>query len=242
MVKKILMSIAVIGAVMSFAFLEPQASSSETLYKVTQEEYDIGDTEYAKTKQIIVSNNFAQNTERLEFCTNIEESLEDNINNILVNDIKTNEILNAFNNTSQLVNDVVVAVNDEKNSITIETQTVDYDANIDEVFALAVIIWCEAGNQSYEGKVAVGNVVLNRVASPRFKQNTIIDVIRAPGQFSPVGSGWFDREIRKGTVNESCMQAALDALAGVNVVGDRLFFHVWNGREPGLVIGAHVFN
>lgn len=55
---------------------------------------------------------------------------------------------------------------------------------------LAAIIECEAGNQSYEGKCAVGSVIINRVRNPRFA-NTIQEVIFAPGQFSPVASGRF---------------------------------------------------
>ena len=47
---------------------------------------------------------------------------------------------------------------------------------------LAAIIECEAGNQSYEGKCAVGSVIINRVRNPRFA-NTIQEVIFAPGHF-----------------------------------------------------------
>ena len=50
---------------------------------------------------------------------------------------------------------------------------------------LAAIIYCEAGDEPYEGMVAVGTVVLNRVNS-QFFPNTITDVIYSPGQFTPV--------------------------------------------------------
>ena len=53
---------------------------------------------------------------------------------------------------------------------------------------LAGLIYCEAGNQSWDGKVAVGAVVLNRVASGSFA-STIKGVIYESGQFSPAGSG-----------------------------------------------------
>ena len=49
---------------------------------------------------------------------------------------------------------------------------------------LAAIIYCEAGNQSMQGKIAVGNVVLNRVNSRKFP-NTISKVIYQKGQFTP---------------------------------------------------------
>lgn len=43
----------------------------------------------------------------------------------------------------------------------------------EDVAMLAAIIECEAGNQSYEGKCAVGSVVINRVADPRFANSKI---------------------------------------------------------------------
>ena len=62
-------------------------------------------------------------------------------------------------------------------------------ASDSEVYLLACIIEWEAGWEPYEGKLAVANVVLNRVRSSRFKQNTITDVIYAPGQFTGVLDG-----------------------------------------------------
>ncbi|MGN0481844.1 MAG: cell wall hydrolase, partial [Lachnospiraceae bacterium] len=53
----------------------------------------------------------------------------------------------------------------------------------EEVLMLATIVGREAGNQSYEGRLAVANVVLNRVRSPRFA-NSVREVLVAPGQFS----------------------------------------------------------
>ena len=54
-------------------------------------------------------------------------------------------------------------------------------ANGDEVTLLAALIQAEAGNQPYEGQVAVGAVVMNRVRSGRY--GSIMGVIYAPGQF-----------------------------------------------------------
>ena len=101
---------------------------------------------------------------------------------------------------------------------------------------LATIIWCEAGNQSRTGKVAVGAVVLNRVRSPRFP-NTIKEVLYQRGQFTPVGTGWFARELADG-VPESCYEAARAALAGENPVGGCLFFQ---RGGTGMQIGDHRF-
>ncbi len=73
-----------------------------------------------------------------------------------------------------------------------ETETPETEPSIevssDDLNLLAAIIYCEAGNQSREGKVAVGAVVMNRVASSLFP-NTIYDVIYQSGQFTPAYSG-----------------------------------------------------
>lgn len=117
-----------------------------------------------------------------------------------------------------------------------------YEGTISDMELLATIIYCEAGNQSHEGKVAVGNVVINRVNSGSFP-NTFEAVIRAPRQFSPVASGKFDRVLGSGRVPESCYQAAQDAMDGVSYVGDCLYFKNPKiaGAHSGITIGDHVF-
>ena len=57
---------------------------------------------------------------------------------------------------------------------------------------LASLIFCEAGNQPYEGQVAVGAVVMNRINSSSYP-DTMEEVIYQSGQFSPAMSGWLDR-------------------------------------------------
>lgn len=110
----------------------------------------------------------------------------------------------------------------------------------EDVAMLAAIIECEAGNQSYEGKCAVGSVVINRVADPRFA-NSISGVIYAPYQFSPVASGRFAIVLARGA-NAACTQAAIDVLNGyINI--NALYFHVYDSSVDvgGTVIGDHVF-
>ena len=111
--------------------------------------------------------------------------------------------------------------------------------NAEEMELLAALIQCEAGGESYVGQVAVGNVVMNRVASVRHP-NTITDVVYARGQFSPVKNGSLKRTLNSGRISESCRRAALEAVAGASPVGDRLYFRRVNGRK-GLIIGNHVF-
>lgn len=109
----------------------------------------------------------------------------------------------------------------------------------EDLYLLANIIYCEAGCEPYIGKVAVGNVVMNRVKSNR-QPNTIQGVVYAKGQFSPVRNGSLECALRRSSADESCYQAALEALSGAKPVGDKLFFRRVNGR-PGQVIGHHVF-
>lgn len=107
-----------------------------------------------------------------------------------------------------------------------------YNASADEIHLMAAIIYWEAGWEPMEGKLAVANVVLNRVLSSRFSQNTIAGVIYAPGQFSGVASGGVPTERFSNVLNMSneqlnergCYDAALAALSGQNNIGDMLFF------------------
>ena len=112
------------------------------------------------------------------------------------------------------------------------TQRAPYSATPEEIHLLACIIYWESGWEPAEGQLAVANVVLNRVLSPRFKQTTIERVIYAQGQFSGVVvngqvSDKFkavlamtDEQLNK----RGCYDAALVALSGVNNIGDLDFF------------------
>lgn len=123
-----------------------------------------------------------------------------------------------------------------------KTVRAGYAGTASDLQMLAAIVYCEAGNQPYEGKVAVADVVLNRVKSARFPGD-INSVIRSPRQFSPVSSGKYDRVLASGHIPESCYQAARDAMSGVSYVGECLFFKnpAIAGAHPGITIGNHVF-
>ena len=109
-----------------------------------------------------------------------------------------------------------------------------------ELLLLAALIYCEAGGESYEGKLAVGAVVCNRVRSASY-QDTLQGVIYASGQFTPAMSGKVDRVMASGKIPQSCIDAAVEALGGYTNVGDRLYFRRNNGTREGVVIGNHVF-
>lgn len=106
-----------------------------------------------------------------------------------------------------------------------------------ELALLAAIIQCEAGGESYTGKVAVGAVVMNRVRSGSFP-STITDVIYQGGQFSPVASGGLSSVLASGARSD-CYEAAQAALNGENPVGGCLYFNSGHGR--GVQIGNQHF-
>ena len=107
-----------------------------------------------------------------------------------------------------------------------------------EAYLLAAIIQCESEGEPYEGKLAVGSVILNRVRSSSFP-NTITGVVYQSKQFSPVASGRLAYRLEAG-VNDECKRAALEVLNG-NITLNCLFFRRNNGIIQGNVIGNHVF-
>ena len=122
----------------------------------------------------------------------------------------------------------------------ITEETIEYQALDGDIKRLAAIIYCEARGESYEGQVAVGTVVMNRVESSRFP-NTIEEVIAAPNQFTPYGMGLYAIALAKVDMQQSCIDAARAVLEEGVRLGDWLFFRTVNGIVQGTVIGNHVF-
>jgi len=125
----------------------------------------------------------------------------------------------------------------------------------DDEFAMFVaIIYCESGGESYEGKLGVANVILNRLYGGTYG-DSLRDVIYAKGQFSPAGDGKLDRKIseyKNGKFTEKahkeCIEAAKEAMAGHNNIGSRknfmtpsAFKRCVGSASDKLVIGNHVF-
>lgn len=108
-----------------------------------------------------------------------------------------------------------------------------------DVHLLAALIECEAGSRHYEGMLAVGAVVVNRMKHPKYP-NTLYAVIYSPRQFTPAGNGKVKKVLERG-VKESCVTAARDALNGKNNVGNCLQFRAASSGRQGLVIGDNVF-
>ena len=122
------------------------------------------------------------------------------------------------------------------------TTTANKVSNSD-LYLLSCCIYGEARGESYTGKVAVGAVILNRVASSSFS-NTISGVIYQNGAFTCVSDG----QINLGT-NDECTRAAQDALNGWDPSGGALYYFnpatatskwIWS-RKQIVTIGKHIF-
>ena len=118
-----------------------------------------------------------------------------------------------------------------------DVSELQYEESDEEL--LACLIYCEAGNQPYEGQVAVGAVVVNRMRSAAYP-NTMVGVIYQNKQFSPVASGRLAARLATGS-NERCRQAAREAMNGSTPVGNCLYFRTVIPEINGQIIGGHVF-
>lgn len=107
-------------------------------------------------------------------------------------------------------------------------------------YLLANLIYCEAGGEPYEGQVAVGAVVINRVLSAKFP-DSVVGVIYQKRQFAPVASGRLDLALAANKATPSCYRAADEAMAGITNVGNCLFFRTPIPGLEGIRIGGHVF-
>lgn len=112
-----------------------------------------------------------------------------------------------------------------------------------EIALLARIISAESRGEPYEGQVAVGAVILNRIAHPSFP-NTLAGVIYQPGAFSCLDDGQVNEP-----VSESAERAARDAMNGWDPTGGAIYYFnpntatskwIWS-RPVITVIGSHRF-
>lgn len=128
-----------------------------------------------------------------------------------------------------------------------------YSYTEEDLKLLACLVHSEAGTQSYEGKLAVANVVLNRMKSSRYP-DTIAAVIYQDGQFSVAKSGSLEKQLNNYDNYSSKSQlmsvkAAREALEGANNIGSRMYFHTYKAAakkgytsyENSVKLGDHVF-
>lgn len=112
-----------------------------------------------------------------------------------------------------------------------------------DLYLLSRIISAEARGEPYEGQVAVGAVVLNRVKHPSFP-NTMSGVIYQKGAFSAVDDGQYDQPIA-----EVSKRAAQEAMNGADPSGGAIYYYnpdkstnKWIFSRPVIKrIGKHLF-
>jgi len=122
-------------------------------------------------------------------------------------------------------------------------ETYEYSLFDDELALLAAVIHGEARGEPYEGQVAVGAVVLNRVRDAEFP-DTLSEIILQSGAFTAVS----DQQIFI-VPNKTAVQAAKEALRGWDPVDGALYYWnpqtatsrwIWSVPVTG-TIGRHVF-
>ena len=111
-------------------------------------------------------------------------------------------------------------------------------ANSSDVAVLAALVQLEAGGESYEGKLAVASVVMNRVRSGGYP-NSVSGVVYQSGQFPPAGTARMASLVANGAGSD-CVKAAKQAIGGVSNIGSLKHLHA--ARLGGdVVIGNHAF-
>lgn len=180
--------------------------------------------------------------------------------NDTVNDVDVEEVLTAEEETAE-----TEEVSEEEVTLKEETETADNDKkNIEvkgtaskataktakkaekekytpaELRLMASIINCEAGGESFQGQLAVGIVVMNRVDSKDFP-DTIKKVIYQKNQFSPVRNGMLDKKLKQYDAGKtgsaqwkSCISAAKKVLNGQRTI-------IYKGKVKSLK-GYHFFS
>lgn len=115
----------------------------------------------------------------------------------------------------------------------------------EDIHLMAVIVTLESGGESYDGQLAVANVIINRMLAGHWG-TTVSEVVYAPYQFSCISSPKMSYYMANGA-QESCIQAVKEALSGVNNIGNYLYFralYVTNLDDYSVysVIGNHMFH
>ena len=123
----------------------------------------------------------------------------------------------------------------------------------EELKLLTCLVQSEAGSQSYEGKLAVANIVLNRVKSSLYP-DSIKAVIYQPGQFTVAASGSLAEQLDdysnySSLSQKQSMNAAKAALEGDNNIGSRMYFHSYKAalkkgydeKSGSVKLGDHLF-
>lgn len=145
----------------------------------------------------------------------------------------------------------------KKKSTAKKAKAVSYSSA--ELRLLSTLIYCESGNQSYAGKLAVGIVVVNRMESKTFP-GTLKGVIYQKYQFGPVRNGFLNKALNEydngkftSTNEKQCIKAAKAALSGTKTIKytkngksvnkNLSGYYYFSGRlsNPRFTLGGHQF-
>ena len=144
------------------------------------------------------------------------ETIEDQKDDLVLKDAKIKDLQNEVNDLKW--REKKEAINTASYTV-IKCNTSVINATAEEIDLMARLVEAEAGIEPYKGKVAVAQVVLNRVKDHRYP-NTIKGVIYQPHQYESVSLGMlWDRPIK-----EDSKRAVQDALNGANVIGNCISF------------------
>ncbi len=102
------------------------------------------------------------------------------------------------------------------------TRTTKHTLTDAEMKLFATVIYNEAGDQGYDGMLAVANVILNRMEDG-YWGTSLEEVLFAPGQFAGAKKEYIERAQKRG-VPDICYEIGRVALSGRNNIGDYLFF------------------
>lgn len=198
-------------------------------------------------KEVLISENTKEKESKTDLSETVANTVYANENEAIKLEIGSNEILaygqkKQIDAAAELVNDrtmvplrfvsenlgcdvkwdeLTYSVLINKKDVVVPPQFIENRPYTDEdLMWLARIVHVEVKGLSVNGRVAVANVVLNRVKNPKFP-NTVYDVIHASGQFPPVRKASFKSLVP----SKDCIIAAKMALEGVNNVGNCLYFN-----------------
>ena len=188
---------------------QTKVSISQYLNEIAQTEIAIGNTEDALEKKSEALQELYAKAQEEEEATRRQQAQED-----------ANRLQNAIASGG---------IKQDESGIVYGNMTLTQE----EMEMLTAMIYCESRGEPYEGQLAVGHVIMNRVRSSKFP-NTLEEVLRAGRQFEPAGSGRFDivltayRENIPGVIGAaewaSCKKAAEACVNGESNVGECLFF------------------
>jgi spore germination cell wall hydrolase CwlJ-like protein len=223
------------------------------------EEVTINQEQESTTEEVSIDNEETNQVVNDDTSQVIKEDTNQVVNDDTIQVIKEDANQEVNEETNKEVNDDTnQVVKEETKQVKEETKQVKEVTNKytkAELRLLSALIYCEAQGESYNGKLAVGIVVMNRVRSDRYP-DTLKNVIYQKYQFSPATNGTLKKalaEYDKGKFTSSsekeCIKAAKEALNGaksITVNGKKKSFSKFlsfSGRLKGYTykLGNHKF-